>query len=58
MSATVTPDRVAVESPTRASIDVTDASAGEIRAFARRNDCAVHFERRAGRTFLVAVAEP
>lgn len=57
MSATVTaPERIDVESPTRASIDVTEASSSEVQAFAERNDCDIHLERRGGRTYLVAVA--
>lgn len=39
----------------RATIDVTGATVDEVRAFARRRDCAVHLERRGGRTHLVAV---
>ena len=58
MSATVTaPERVAVESPNRASIDVTEATATEVQAFADRNDCDIHLERRGDRTYLVAVAQ-
>ncbi|WP_313691645.1 hypothetical protein [Halorarum halobium] len=58
MSATVTaPERIDVESSTRASIDVTESTSAEVRAFAERNDCEVHLERRGGRTYLVAVAE-
>lgn len=58
MSATVTaPERIDVEGPTRASIDVTESTSAEIRAFADRNDCDIHLERRGGRTYLVAVTD-
>ena len=40
---------------TRATIDVTDATLAEVRAFARRRDRSVYLERRGGRTRLVAV---
>lgn len=40
--------------PTRASIDVTDATAAEVRALAADDGRAIHLERRGGRTFLVA----
>lgn len=57
MSATVTaPERISVESSTRASIDVTEATSSEVQAFADRNNCVVHLERRGGRTYLVAIA--
>jgi hypothetical protein len=41
---------------TRASIDVTEASAAEVRAFAASEGRSVHLERRGGRTFLVTAA--
>ena len=39
----------------RATIDVTDATLAEVRAFARGRDRSVYLERRGGRTRLVAV---
>lgn len=35
-------------------VDVSDISPARIAAYARRADGAVHFERKGGRTFLVA----
>ena len=40
----------------RATIDVTDATLAEVRAFARRRDRSVYLERRGGRTRLVSVS--
>lgn len=40
--------------PNRLSIDVTDATAADVRAFAADDGRSVHLERRGGRTFLVA----
>ena len=51
------PERVDIETGTRARIDVTETSVHEVESFVRRNDCAVHFERRGGTTDLVVVAE-
>lgn len=56
MSTTLsTTDRVR---PVRASIDVTEASAEEVRAFAAGDTRSIHLERRGGRTFLVAESSP
>ncbi|MFC7069762.1 hypothetical protein [Halobaculum lipolyticum] len=52
-----TPERVDVESGTRARIDVSESSVHEVESFARRTDCSVHLERRGGTTDLVVVAE-
>lgn len=51
------PERVDIETSSRARIDVTETSVHEVEAFLRRNECRVHFERRGGRTDLVVVAE-
>ncbi|SHG45343.1 hypothetical protein [Halobaculum gomorrense] len=51
------PERVEVETSTRARIDVTETSVHEVESFLRRNDCRVHFERRGGTTDLVVVAD-
>nr|WP_276237666.1 hypothetical protein [Halobaculum sp. DT55] len=55
--AVAAPERVDVESGTRARIDVTETSVHEVESFLRRHECAVHFERRGGTTDLVVVAE-
>ncbi|PSQ07782.1 hypothetical protein BRC97_02275 [Halobacteriales archaeon QS_6_71_20] len=55
-SVVATPERVEVETGTRARIDVTETHVEEVESFCRRNDCAVHFERRGGRTELVVLA--
>ncbi|MFC6787402.1 hypothetical protein ACFQFH_16475 [Halobaculum halobium] len=52
-----TPDRVDVETGTRARIDVTETSVHEVESFLRRNECRVHFERRGATTDLVVVAD-
>ncbi|MFC7136283.1 hypothetical protein [Halobaculum litoreum] len=51
------PERVEVETGTRARIDVSETSVHEVESFVRRTDCRVHLERRGGRTNLVVVAE-
>lgn len=38
----------------RRIVDVSELEPGEARRYARDVDCAVHFERKGGRTFLVA----
>ncbi|WP_277553856.1 hypothetical protein [Halobaculum limi] len=55
--AVASPERVDVETATRARIDVSETSVHEVESFLRRNDCEVHFERRGGTTDLVVVAE-
>lgn len=58
MTSTVArPERVKVESGTRARIDVTESSVHEVRSFIERNDCDVHLERRGGTTELVVSAD-
>ena len=51
-----TPERVEVETGTRARVDITETRLEEVESFCRRNDCAVHFERRGGTTELVVLA--
>lgn len=51
------PERVEVETDTRARIDVSETSIREVESFLRRTDCTVHFERRGGTTDLVVVAD-
>jgi hypothetical protein len=55
--AVASPERVDVETATRARIDVTETSVHEVESFLRRNECRVHFERRGATTDLVVVAE-
>lgn len=56
-SAVACPKLVEVESGTRARIDVTETTVGEVRSFIARNDCEVHLERRGGTTQLVVRAD-
>ncbi|UIP00630.1 hypothetical protein Hbl1158_04515 [Halobaculum sp. CBA1158] len=51
------PERVEVETGTRARIDVSETTVHEVESFLRRNDCTVHLERRGGRTDLVVLAD-
>jgi hypothetical protein len=38
----------------RRIVDVSELAPEEIRRYAREADCGIHFERKGGRTFLVA----
>lgn len=53
------PDGDGAETPPAAwlvgdGVDVSDVSQARVAAYARRADGAVHFERKGGRTYLVA----
>ncbi|QZY00317.1 hypothetical protein [Halobaculum rubrum] len=51
------PERVDVESSTRARIDVTGTSVTEVESFLERTESRIYFERRGATTDLVVVAD-